>query len=245
MINTVSTKALRTSFTHTFRPINKDMIFCLLPLDRKLIIPATKLATNSFLQNEPTCHFCKPSESALLSLFEEVLHRSIDENLSIMCLDLGTKNLVGVCIGVDVYNYMQKPIGNNIRDPDLSEIFELYETVEKDVELVPSKPYEIVSIDCTAVDLSYAKNGIGKELLRFAIKEHPIISKAEYVTSLITSPITQKKAEKSGFKIIKRVMFDEYKNSKGEQPFQGLEKFAEDNMGFKNFKYIEYSAYKV
>jgi len=244
MIN-ASTKALRTSFTHTFRPINKDMILSLLPLDRKLIIPAIKLLTNTFLQKEPTCHFFKPSENALFSLFEEAVHRSMDENMSIMCLDLGTKNLVGAWIGFDVYNFMQKPLWNNIRDPGLDEVIELLEAAEKDVSLVPSKPYEIVSSFCMAVDLSYAKNGIAKELLRFAIKEHPIVLKAEYVTSTTTSPITQKITEELGFKIIKRVVFDEYKNSKGEQPLKSLDKFAEDNMGFKNFKHIEYSAYKV
>jgi len=246
MINTASKKALSTSFNHVFRPINKDMILHFRPLDVKHLIHAVKLMTNSFLQSNPICLFLKPSENAVFSHYEEGAQRGIEDNMAIMCLDSSTNNIVGVLIACDDYNFMQKPLWNNIRDPNYKEWKDIGKTVREDESpLVPSKPYEIISTRGVAVDASYAKNGIAKELYRFAIKEHPIISKAEYVRSNFTNPIAQKISQELGYKIRNVVVFDEYKNSKGEQPFKGFDKFAEEKMGFKNFKHIEYSAYKV
>jgi len=162
--------------------------------------------------------------------------RSIEAKLAIVCKDTKTSKIVGAAFFVDQYRELNEPIDYSKASRtggQENEYQEMIKYTKGRYIFRPSKPYEIISLANIAVDSSYAKQKIAKELLNFAFRVHPIISQARLGIVVTTNPIIERWMKEAGWKIENVVELKDYKNSKGVNPFEGLRETAEKN-GFNN-----------
>jgi len=196
--------------------------------------------TQRFFQMTPLRLHLQITFEQLYPLIEIRCFRSIEDKLAIVCKDTKTSKIVGVGIFFDQYRELNEPVDYSKvsrTGGQENEFQELMKYTKAGCIFKPSKPYEIISFGNIAVDTSYAKQKIAKELNNFVLRVHPIISQARLGIVVCTNPISEGWFKEIGWKIENLVELKNYKNSKGVNPFEGLRETAE-KIGFNDYERV-------
>ena len=112
--------------------------------------------------------------------------KAIKEKLGVVCVNQQTKEYVGSCVFVDMNNRDTEPYYTE-KDEKLEKI-EIMLKHAKEFETLhphakPQKNYEVIVLQSVSVNPRYSRLGIGEELIKVCIEEHPLIRNAKMILS--------------------------------------------------------------
>lgn len=171
------------------------------------------------------------------------VERSAEENLGIICVDQDTGKIAVSLVSYDVYNAKHKPFSPERINGGLQKIFELLELNERDETLNPQKFGDVIEILALACTKEYSGLGLSKSTVEWAMKNHPIISKAKALTASGTNPTTRILLEKIGWETQGTLDLLNYQDHNGEKTFASIKQELEKRNLFQNYQEIAYLRY--
>jgi ribosomal protein S18 acetylase RimI-like enzyme len=177
----------------------------------------------SFCTTEPLCVLAELEAEALSKKkYVHLALRNAKESLGLACFNEENGEFVAACLFLDMYNKDSEPFYTET-DKKIDRTHIIFkkskQAAEKYPGFKPSKKYEALHFQTMAVNPKYAGKGIGTELVRICLNEHPIIKEAKLFDAEAMNEFSKAILQKNGFKIFWTKPYQEYFQEEPELDF--------------------------